>query len=194
MRIILASGSPRRKEILSKLGIDFDVVSPNVEEKIISSNPVITARYLSRLKAKEVWLKHKNTLVIAADTIVFFRGNILGKPKNAEDAFNMLRQLSGNWHVVITAVSFYSHGKKLSIHDTARVKFRKLSRWEIRNYIESGEPMDKAGAYGIQEFGATIVEKIHGNFYTVMGLPIVKVYRILTKEFGITLFPSHTSF
>jgi len=192
MRIILASGSPRRKEILSKLNLEFEVLPANVEEKAVSSNPIITARHLSRLKAKAVWLKNKDALVIGADTVVYLRGKVLGKPKSEEEAYNMLRNLSGNWHTVVSSVSFFSYAKKLTIHDVAKVKFRKLTEKEIWDYIKSGEPMDKAGAYGIQEFGATIVEKIRGNFYTVMGLPIVKVYQVLKEVFKISLSPSRT--
>ncbi len=193
MRIILASGSPRRKEIFSKLNIEFEVIPADVEEKVVSQNPVITARYLSRLKAKSVWLKNKDALVIGADTVVYFKGKILGKPSSEEEAFKMLRSLSGNWHTVVSGVSFFSYGKKLTVHDVARVKFRELTDEEIMDYIRSEEPMDKAGAYGIQEFGATVVEKIHGNFYTVMGLPIVKVYKVLKEGFRIPLSPSRTS-
>ena len=190
MRIILASSSPRRKEILSKLKIEFEVIPSDVEERVVSQNPIITARHLSRLKAKSIWLKNKGALVIGADTVVYFQGRILGKPKNEEEAFRMLKSLSGNWHTVVSGVSFFSYGKKLTVHDVARVKFRELSDEEIWDYIKSGEPMDKAGAYGIQEFGATIVERIRGNFYTVMGLPIVKVYRVLKEVFRIPLSPS----
>ncbi|WP_461828673.1 Maf family protein [Aquifex sp.] len=193
MRIILASGSPRRREILSKLNLRFEVIPSDVEESVVSKNPVITARYLSRLKAKSVWLKNKDALVIGADTVVYFRGEILGKPRSEEEAFRMLRSLSGNWHTVVSGVSFFSQAKKLTVHDVARVKFRELSDKEIWDYIKSGEPMDKAGAYGIQEFGATIVERIHGNFYTVMGLPVVKVYKVLKEVFKIPLSPSRTS-
>ncbi len=193
MRIILASGSPRRREILSKLNIEFEVIPSDIEETVVSQNPVITARYLSRLKAKSVWLKNKEALVIGADTVVYFRGQILGKPEDEGEAFKMLKSLSGNWHTVVSGVSFFSRTKKLTVHDVARVKFRELSDREIWDYIKSGEPMDKAGAYGIQEFGATIVEKIHGNFYTVMGLPVVKVYRVLVEVFKIPLSPSRIS-
>ncbi len=190
MRIILASGSPRRKEILSKLNIEFEVIPSDIEERVVSQNPIITARHLSRLKAKSIWLRNKGALVIGADTVVYFRRKILGKPRSEEEAFEMLKSLSGNWHTVVSGVSFFFYEKKLTVHDVARVKFRELTDEEILDYIKSGEPMDKAGAYGIQEFGATIVERIQGNFYTVMGLPIVKVYRVLKEVFRIPLSPS----
>ena len=193
MRIILASGSPRRKEILSKLNLDFEVIPANIDEEIFNEDPIITARYLAKQKAKSVWIKNKYALVLGSDTVVYFKGKILGKPKDEDEAFRMLKNLSGKWHTVITAVSFFSYGKKLTIHDIARVKFRNLSDKEIWDYIKSGEPMDKAGAYGIQEFGATVVEKIHGNFYTVMGLPIVKVYKVLKEIFRVPFSPSRTS-
>ena len=185
MRIILASSSPRRKELLSLILKEFEVIPPSVEEKVLSKNPLIVSKYLARIKARNVWKDNKDAIVIGSDTIVFFKGKILGKPKEKEEAFKMLSQLSGNWHTVYTAVSFYSRVKKITLCDKALVKFRKLQENEIMAYIETGEPLDKAGSYGVQGFGSTIVEKIKGNFFTVMGLPVPKVYSILRTEFNL---------
>ncbi len=178
MRLILASSSPRRKEILEKIGVEFEVVPSKVEEKPVG-DPITTARRLSFLKAFDVWKKNKDALVIGADTLVFLEGFVLGKPRNEEEAVRMLRLLSGRWHKVVTAVSFVGKNVRKTVHDIARVKFRKLSEEEIRSYVSTGEPLDKAGAYGVQGYGATVVERIEGNFFTVMGLPIVKVYEVL---------------
>ncbi len=181
--LILASSSPRRREILSLLGVEFEVIPSGVEESIVG-DPITTARFLSKKKALDVWNKRKKALVIGADTLVYIGSRIIGKPGNEEEAFRTLKFLSGRWHKVVTAVSFISEGLRLTVHDIAKVRFRKLSDEEIRFYISTGEPLDKAGAYGVQGFGATIVERIEGNFYTVMGLPIVKVYEVL-KELSI---------
>ncbi|GAB6066357.1 nucleoside triphosphate pyrophosphatase [Aquifex pyrophilus] len=179
MRLILASSSPRRIEILSLLGLEFEVIPAKIEEKPIEGKPILTARKLSREKALSVWKRYKDAVVIGADTLVFLGNEIIGKPKDEEDAKRILKRLSGRWHGVVTAVSIVSKGKRLTFHDVARVKFRELTDKEIEDYVRSGEPLDKAGAYGVQGFGAVIVEKIHGNFYTVMGLPVVKVYKAL---------------
>ena len=183
MRVILASSSPRRREIFSKICTDFEVVPSGVEERVLG-DPVTTARRLSLLKALDVWRRNRDALVIGADTLVFLDDRILGKPKDEEEAYQMIRTLSGRWHRVVTAVSFVARGLRRTVHDVARVKFREISDEEIRFYISTGEPLDKAGAYGVQGYGATLVERIEGNFFTVMGLPIVKVYEVL-KDLSI---------
>ena len=191
-RLILASSSPRRREILSLLGIEFEVIPSGVEERTYGG-PITTARRLSREKALDVWRRDRNSLVIGADTLVFVGERIIGKPRDEKEAVKILSFLSGRWHEVVTAVSFVGPGVRRTVHDVARVKFRKLTGKEIEDYVRSGEPMDKAGAYGVQGFGATVVERIEGNFYTVMGLPIVKVYEVL-KELGfLATFLSHSS-
>ncbi len=177
-RIILASASPRRREILSLLGLNFDVIPSEVEEHL-HGDAITTARRLSYEKALDVWRKNREALVIGADTLVFVGDRVIGKPEREEDAMRILSYLSGRWHRVVTAVSFVGFGVRRTVHDIARVKFRKLSLREIEDYVRTGEPMDKAGAYGVQGFGAVVVERIEGNFYTVMGLPIVKVYKVL---------------
>ncbi|NPA41554.1 MAG: septum formation protein Maf [Aquificae bacterium] len=179
--LILASGSPRRREILSMLGFSFEVIPADIEEDVFG-DPITTARTLAKRKALRVWQRHKGSLVVGADTLVFLGSSIIGKPNSEEEAFKTLRLLSGRWHKVVTAVAVVSKGIRITVHDIARVKFKELSDREIEEYISTGEPMDKAGAYGVQGYGSTIVERIEGNFYTVMGFPIHKVFPVL-KEF-----------
>ncbi|NPA32008.1 MAG: septum formation protein Maf [Aquificae bacterium] len=184
MRVILASSSPRRVQILRNLGLKFETIPAKIEERKVEGKPVLTARKLAREKALSVWRENKDALVIGADTLVFLGNEIIGKPKDAEEAIEILRKLSGRWHSVVTGVALVSPNARLVFHDIARVKFRNLSDEEIWAYVESGEPLDKAGAYGVQGFGSTLVERIHGNFYTVMGLPVVKLYENL-KRLGV---------
>ncbi|HIP42961.1 MAG TPA: septum formation protein Maf [Aquifex aeolicus] len=186
MKIILASSSPRRIEILSLLGLRFEIIPAKIREGKVEGKPILTARKLAREKAIAVWKQNRNSVVIGADTLVFLGKEIIGKPRSEEEAFAILRKLSGRWHKVVTGVAILTPFRKVVLHDVAKVKFRSLSDKEIMNYIKAREPMDKAGAYGVQGFGATIVEKIHGNFYTVMGLPIVRVYEILKENNLIT--------
>lgn len=186
MKIILASSSPRRIEILSLLGLKFEIIPAKIREGKVEGKPILTARKLAREKAIAVWKQNRNSVVIGADTLVFLGKEIIGKPRSEEEAFAILRKLSGRWHKVVTGVAILTPFRKVVLHDVAKVKFRSLSDKEIMNYIKAREPMDKAGAYGVQGFGATIVEKIHGNFYTVMGLPIVRVYEILKENNLIT--------
>ncbi len=178
--IVLASSSPRRRDILASVGIEFEVVPSNVEEKA-KGTPITVARTLSRKKALSVWKVHKDKLVIGADTLVFLGNRVIGKPGNEQEAFETLSFLSGRWHKVVTAVSVIGRGVRVTLHDIARVKFRPLSEDEIKRYISTGEPMDKAGAYGVQGLGAVMVEEIRGNFYTVMGLPIHILYPLLKR-------------
>ncbi|MFN7066083.1 MAG: Maf family protein, partial [Aquificaceae bacterium] len=142
-------------------------------------NPLLTARNLAFKKAFAVWKDYKFATVIGADTLVVLDKRILGKPKEEQEAKDMLRDLSGRWHRVITAVCVISPKGKVHFHDIAWVKFRKIEEEEIEEYIKTGEPMDKAGAYAVQGVGAKFVEKIKGDFYTVMGLPASKTYRVL---------------
>ncbi len=178
--LILASSSPRRKEVMSLFGIPFKVIPPRIKENPVG-NPVLTARKLAKEKAISVWKKHKSSLVVGADTLVYVGEKVIGKPYDEREAFRTLKFLSGRYHKVVTAVSFVGKGIRRTFHDVARVKFRKLTDEEILFYISTGEPMDKAGAYGVQGFGATFIERIEGDFYTVMGLPAVKVYSFLRK-------------
>jgi len=170
MRYILASSSKRRQQIMSMLGFRFEVVNPNIKEELVGCHPVINARRLALKKAHKVWRENKDAIVIASDTIVFFDDKIFGKPKDKEEAVRMLKDLSGRWHNVVTAIAVIGKFRRRVGHDVTRVKFRKLSDEEIVRYVESWLPLDKAGAYGIQDYGASFIERIEGDFYTVMGM------------------------
>ncbi|MCI5604595.1 MAG: Maf family protein [Clostridia bacterium] len=191
---ILASGSPRRKELLSAVGIDFDVVVSDADENSISKDaPVeIYVQELALLKAaataKNV-LKKKKALIIAADTIVTLDGKILGKPQDEDDAFNMLSELSGRTHAVYTGycIMRISDGFTVCNRVKTEVTFKLLDDEKIRSYIRTGEPMDKAGAYGIQGLGALLIEKIDGDYFNVVGLPISSLADTLSGEFDIEL-------
>ena len=187
--IILASASPRRKEILEKTGLQFTVDESSYEEETDSGlKPRELARYLSREKAREVARRHRNALIIAADTIVVSGGRLFGKPRSKQEAREMLKALSGKSHSVITGFTIIDTKEKKEFSKTveSKVFFKKLSADEIEAYIRSGEPFDKAGAYGIQGLGAVIVKKIEGDFFNVMGLPLNALSESL-KKFGINV-------
>jgi septum formation protein len=190
--LILASASPRRRELMQRLLRPFVAeVSDAVETVPSEIAPADTAEYLSGIKAEEVFRKHpdEEVVVIGSDTIVLLDGVIFGKPKDAGDAKRMLRALSGRTHEVRTGVTILwrknidSHPTEGSLHFTSStgVSFYELDDDEIDAYVATGEPMDKAGAYGIQEEGALLVEKINGDYYTVMGFPIAEVNRRLRQ-------------
>ena len=178
--MILASGSPRRRELLNLIGIPHEVRPANIDETLRPrETPRRFAERLAREKASAIATRDPNLITIGADTIVVINRTILGKPANAAQAAAMLRQLSGREHAVVTAVAV-SRGKKLrSAVEEVRVRFRTLRAGEIDAYIATGEPMDKAGAYGIQGYGATIVESIDGDYFSVMGLSLVRLVGLL---------------
>ncbi|KAB2879579.1 septum formation inhibitor Maf [bacterium] len=183
--IILASASPRRAQILSQIGFNYKVVPSSIEEIFTNHDPVEVAKELALNKAKEVAEIYPESIVIGADTIVFLNNQILGKPASEAEAIDMLRSLSGNTHVVYTAFAIIqkSVNKQVVDLEATEVTFRNLSDEEIRLYVRSGSPMDKAGAYGIQDQSAVFVEKIIGDFYNVVGLPISKIYDYLQSQF-----------
>ena len=188
-RIILASSSPRRKELLEKIGLKFEVEPSNYKEDINSwLEPHELAREVSLKKAEVVASKHKNAIVIAADTFIVFEGEILGKPGTGAEARKMLRTISGKSHSVITGFSIIdtAKNKKLSRSVETKVHIRKLTLAEIDTYVKSKEPLDKAGAYAIQGLGAVFVESIEGDYYNVIGLPLCSLTEAL-KEFGINI-------
>ncbi len=188
MRVILASSSPRRIELLKRFVPGLEVVKPLWETRIISSDPAEVAYLTALEKARAVAGRFTEGVVIGADTIVVVDGDILGKPRDASVARDYLRRLSGCVHRVITglAVIDASSGKEVYDYEVTEVKFRELSDEEIDLYIASGEPFDKAGAYGIQGLGGLFVEWIRGDFYNVVGLPLLKLY-LLLRRFGIDL-------
>jgi len=183
MKIVLASKSPRRQELLHVIGIDNFEIIPAVGEETVEEGltPSETVCSLARQKAEEVFSKCTDSLVIAADTLVFSDGKALGKPKDEEDAFRMLRLLSGREHSVYTGVAVFTAEKKLVCAEKTEVFFNNMTEGEIRAYIKSGEPMDKAGAYGAQGRGSVFVKKIDGDFFNVMGLPLCRLYGMLNE-------------
>lgn len=192
-KIILASGSPRRKQILEQVGLNFTVEVSDYEEKSIPGvSPSEFVETLSLEKANVVAKNHNDAIIIGADTIVVLDNQILGKPKTKQDAREMLKKLSGNTHSVFTGFTIIDTVNKRTItnHVETKIRFKNLSEEEIRAYIETGEPMDKAGAYGVQDKGALFVEHIEGDYSSVMGLPIVKIFEIL-KELGIDILKTY---
>jgi len=186
-KIILASASPRRKQLLKQIGLRFKVEPSNYEENIRSAlEPHELAQKISLQKAEVVASKHKDAIVIAADTFIVFGGQILGKPGTEKEARKMLKMISGKSHSVITGLSIIDTGKnkKLSKSVETKIHMRKLTPAEINAYVESKEPLDKAGAYAIQGLGAVFVEKIEGDYFNVIGLPLSALTEAL-KEFGI---------
>jgi septum formation protein len=181
-RVVLASSSPRRRELLTLIGISHTVRPADIDESVLpGEEPRIHAERLAREKASVVAQQEPNAVVIAADTIVVLDGDILGKPRDAAAAGAMLRRLSGRGHVVFTAVAVARAGQVASGVEAVDVEFRDLSDDEIERYIATREPMDKAGAYGIQGFGATIVERIDGDYFAVMGLALGRMVRLMAS-------------
>ena len=187
-RIVLASKSPRRKELLSLLNIPFEIIVSDIDEKIDLNNDIYSEiEKLSFQKAKAVFKKNNDAIVIGADTIVYINKQVLGKPKDKEDARRMLKMLSNNIHEVITGVTIISNKSIDTFSQSAKVYFYPLLDEEIEEYIDSIEPLDKAGAYAIQGLGAKFVKKIDGDYSTVVGLPIGEVYRRLKNFYNADL-------
>lgn len=181
-KIILASASPRRKELLETAGLEFEICVSDADESIPEGTlPVDAAKMTATKKALAVAENHKDAVVIGADTIVVANGKILGKPKNEADAEAMLTMLSGIEHEVITGVCLASGEEIISFAQISKVKFYDLSAEEIRAYVATKEPMDKAGAYGIQGKGCTLVEEIEGDYFNIVGLPVARVAREINK-------------
>ena len=189
--IILASSSPRRADLLKTIGVSFEAVPSDINERPHQDEaPADYIIRLARAKVIDAARKRDSGLVIGADTIVVLDGRILGKPRDAEDAGRMLRQLSGRWHAVMTGVALYDAATRREVadYDKTLVRFAQLTDREIEWYIETGEPMDKAGSYAIQERGAMFVEEIAGNYHNVVGLPVTLLYR-LSKRMGYSFIP-----
>lgn len=188
-KIILASASPRRKELLEKTGLKFRVVKSRYKEGVNRRlSPRQVAVSLSLGKAKAVAKKYKDTIIIAADTFIVFKGKILGKPKTAAKAKEMLRKMSGKLHSVITGFTILDTQKNKVVSQSVETKvyFKKLKPAEIDFYVKSKEPLDKAGAYAIQGLGPMLIEKIEGDYFNVVGLPIASLLEDL-KKFGINV-------
>ena len=188
-KIILASASPRRRELLERIGVtDFEVRAPEVDENFPEGlSPEETGQFISREKAeaaREQW--GLEPIIITADTMVFLDDRRLGKPRSEADALEMLTALQGRRHTVCTGVTVSQGEKILTEAESTGVIFRPAEKRELLSYIATGEPMDKAGAYGVQGKGALLVERLEGDFFNVMGLPVLRLSRMLS-EFGVWL-------
>ncbi len=180
VRVILASQSPRRRELLTLVGITHDVLPADIDETVWpNEEPVPHCERLARSKAETLAAQHPEALVIGSDTIVVVDGDILGKPRDREEAIAMVTRLAGRSHVVHTAVAVAHQGEVRSGVESVGVTFRDLTPELIAAYVDTGEPMDKAGAYGIQGFGATIVERVDGDYFAVMGLPLGRLVELI---------------
>lgn len=194
MEIILASSSPRRQELLKLIIEEFKILSSDIEEITPEGMaPEKSPEYLAIKKAEEIAKNHPDILVIGCDTSVILDDHILGKPVDRNDAFRMLEILSGRTHQVITGCCLHLKGQCISFSEKTEVEFYPLSKEEINVYIETREPYDKAGAYGIQGKGAVLVKGINGDYYNVMGLPVAKlkreIQRIVDGEFVNCIYP-----
>lgn len=187
-KIILASASPRRHELLNLVNLKHEIRISDCEENIAYKDPADMVSRLSLIKASAVakqlqMPEEKDALVIGADTIVFFKDKVLGKPKDKQEALAMLRALSGNTHTVFTGVSVIdaASGQTETFYEETKVTFYEFTDEELAAYVDSGDPMDKAGAYGVQGPGAFLVKKVKGDYFTVVGLPVAHLLQVLKK-------------
>lgn len=194
MKIILASKSPRRREILELLGLDFAVEVADTDERCDILEPDRRVAELARQKGEAVIEQKlacgedvRDTLFIACDTLVYIDGEFLGKPRDRADAYRVLTALSGNSHEVWSGIYVYLNGKAVSRAEVTRVNFCDMTHKEKERYLDSGEPFDKAGAYAVQGKAAVYIKGIEGDYFNVVGLPVNLLYRILQKEFGIEI-------
>ncbi|MGA9289047.1 MAG: Maf family protein [Anaerobacillus sp.] len=184
-RLVLASGSPRRKELLEQMNLNFDIIVSRFEEHLsLSVPPSELVKQLAAGKANEVFMNVPDAVVIGADTVVTLDHDVLGKPESREHARQMLIALSGRTHIVYSGVAILSNEEKIMFYEATEVSFWDLTDQDIENYLDTGESYDKAGGYGIQGFGAAFVKRIHGDYYSVVGLPISRTLRELAA-FGI---------
>ncbi len=182
-RVILASQSPRRRELLTLIGIPHDVSPADVDESVQAEEaPLPHCERLARAKAEALAVVHPDAVIIGSDTIVVIDGDILGKPRDTLEAVAMLRRLRGRTHTVFTAVAVCYRGRTLSGVESVSVTFRDMDDARVAAYVATGEPMDKAGAYGIQGFGATNIERIDGDYFAVMGLPLGRMVGLFTDH------------
>jgi len=186
-KIVLASSSPRRKEILSKTGLKFVVDPGDYEEDMtMKLRPIELAKTLSRGKAESVARRHKDAIIIGADTFITYKNEVMGKPHTPVRAIGMLRRLSGKVHSVITGFTIIDTrtGKSISRAIESKVKLRRMTQREIIAYVKTGEPLERGGGYAAQELGSVFIEKIDGDFFSVMGLPVYELVKEL-KRFGV---------
>jgi len=196
--IILASGSPRRKQLLEQVGIPCKIIvsgadeniqgPPNVQVQALALRKAVAVRSTISIKAEAAGsTSDPNTVILAADTLVYIDNKVLGKPATATEAFAMLKSLSNRCHTVYTGVAILKGGESKVFVDSTNVYFRNLSDAEINAYIATGEPFDKAGAYGVQDKGALLVDRVEGDYFTVVGLPIAKVAAAL-RDIGVEVW------
>ncbi|HEV2641992.1 MAG TPA: Maf family protein [Candidatus Elarobacter sp.] len=182
LHVILASASPRRRELLTLAGIPHAVIPSDIDESVLPDEPPAAhAERLAREKASAIARSHPDALVIAADTIVVLDGRIMGKPRDTADAEAALRTLSGRQHTVVTGMACAINGRLVSGVEEVAVTFRTLGDEEIQEYVATGEPMDKAGSSGIQGYGATIVRRIDGDYFAVMGLSLIRLVELMQR-------------
>lgn len=188
--LVLASQSIRRQEILRHLGLELKIIVSDADENITEKlSPEEFTERLSIRKAEAVLpLCDKNDMIIAGDTVVALGDEIFGKPTDREDAFRMLSALSGTTHKVVSGIAVCYGGKTAVSHEVTEVTFRSLSEAEINAYIDTGEPFDKAGSYGLQDKASVFVEKINGDYFNVVGLPVFRMFRLIKEHFGIDYF------
>lgn len=180
--IILASASPRRKEILELADLKFDVMPSDAQEITTKTAPNEVVMELASIKAKDIYKKsEKQSMIVGADTVVAYQGQILGKPTDEADAKRMLTMLSGQTHEVYTGVCIIEDGKTKTFYEETKVTFYEISDEQIDRYIKTGEPMDKAGSYGIQGKAAVFIKGIEGDYYNVVGFPIARFFQEITK-------------
>jgi septum formation protein len=181
-KVILASGSPRRTEILTSVGWEFTKDAPDIDEtELPGETPAVYVQRLARAKAEAVAERHPGEIVLGADTTVVIDGQIIGKPVDMADARRMLQMLSGRWHEVLTGVAIVRNRDSHVGLQRTRVKFAEMTAAEIDFLAEHGDPLDKAGAYAVQAQAALFIEKIEGDFWNVMGLPVSLVYRLVRR-------------
>lgn len=185
-QLILASASPRREELLKHLNLDFEIITEDIEETF-NHNLDIKSQIenIAFNKANVVYQKHQDKIVIGADTVIIFEDEIIGKPHTKENAIKILERLSGKSHIVLTAVAIISKEKTSIFASETEVEFYDLSHQEIIDYVDTLEPLDKAGAYTIQGLSSIFIKKINGDYYSVMGLPIAKLYQVLKEEYKL---------
>lgn len=187
-KLILASASPRRQELMKDIGCPFECIPSNAKENLKQLLSIdLAIEQIAYDKAKDVFMQHPQDVVIGCDTMVVLNGIALGKPKNEEDAKRMLQNLSGKTHQVITGVAILTENEKLLFHEVTNVTFYDLNENTINAYIKTGESMDKAGSYGIQGYGKILVKGIQGDYFNVVGLPVARLYREL-KHMNILNF------
>jgi septum formation protein len=188
VKIVLASASPRRRLLLAKLGLKFVVAPSNVKEVAeLKGMPIEELVQRNALmKARAIAGKEQGALIIGCDTDIYFKGKVIGKPKNAEDAKRILREFSNKWHSIISGIAIIdtATGREITDFEKTKVKVKRLSEQKISKYVMTGEPLDKAGAYGIQEKGRFLIEKFDGSYSNIVGLPLEKL-TLRLKEFGV---------